>query len=102
MPVAVLGPEFVKVTVPDTGWPAFTFAGNATAAARSATGFPAIVTVTLLLPGFGSTVVVLTAAVTVEVPEEGWVYLMVIGPTLAPAARVVGMPVSVTTPLLAL
>src|SRR5271154_7430130 len=101
VPAAVLGPLLVKVTVPDTVWPALTLAGKVAVVAASASALPAIVAVTLLLFGFGSAVVALMLAVTVEVPEPGWIKLSVMGPTLLPEIMLVGMPVSVMTPVAA-
>jgi hypothetical protein len=72
-PLAELGPLLVYVTVPDTGWPAFTLAGKETALARSASATPVMVAVAVLLAGLGSAVVALIVAVTVEVPVGGCV-----------------------------
>jgi hypothetical protein len=69
----VLGPLLVYSTVPDTGWPAFTLAGKATALAKSATATTAMVAVAVLLAGFGSSVVEVIVAVTVEAPAAGCV-----------------------------
>ena len=73
MPLAVLGPLLLNDTVPETGCPAFTLAGKASVVARSATAAPVIVTVAVLLAGFGSAVVELIEALTVEVADPGWV-----------------------------
>ena len=72
VPLAVLGPLLVYSTVPATGCPAFTLAGKLSVAATSATAAPPMAAVALLLAGFGSLVVELTAALTVDVAEPGW------------------------------
>jgi hypothetical protein len=98
--LAELGPLLVYVTVPDTGWPALTLAGKVTVLARSAAGTPPMVAVAVLFAGFGS---------------RSWRCRSRDGGSArgrlrvahgdradaAPEASVVGMPVKVTTPVLA-
>jgi hypothetical protein len=72
-PLAVLGPLLVYRTVPETGWPALTLAGNVALAGEVGQRAPVIVAVAVLLAGFGSSVEELTVAVTVDVPEGGCV-----------------------------
>ena len=63
----------LKVTVPETLEPALTLAGKLRLVDRSASAEPPIVTLALLLAVFGSAVVALMLAVTVEVAAPGCV-----------------------------
>jgi hypothetical protein len=73
MPLAVLGPALLKVTVPETVEPALTLAGKLSVLDRSASAVPPIVAVAELLAEFGSAVVALMLAVTVDVALPGCV-----------------------------
>ena len=71
MPLAVLGPALLKVTVPETAEPALTLAGKLRLVDRSASAFPPIVAVAELFAVFGSAVVALRLAPTVDVAAPG-------------------------------
>jgi len=73
IPLAVLGPALLKVTVPETFEPAFTLAGKLSVVDRSASAVPPIVAEALLFALFGSAVVAPMLAVTVEVAVPGCV-----------------------------
>src|SRR5277367_1350906 len=70
-PIAVLGPIFANSSVPKTGSPALTLDGKFNFALKSATATPPITTVTLLLLRLLSAMV-MTTALTEELPEGGW------------------------------
>ena len=59
--------------MPATGWPALTAAGKFNLTATSATATPPMTAAAELLAGLGSVVAELIAAVTLDVPEGGWV-----------------------------
>jgi hypothetical protein len=99
---AVLGPAFLNVTVPVTVWPALALVGKLKTAATSAIADPLIVAVALVPEVLGLSVVVVMLAVTVEVPELGCAYVIVIGPTVPPAGKVAGMPTNTIAPVLVL
>ena len=63
----------LKVTVPETADPALTDAGKLSAVDRSASAEPPIVALVELFAAFGSEVVAVTLAVTVDVALPGWV-----------------------------
>jgi hypothetical protein len=71
MPLAVLGPALLKVTVPETVEPALTLAGKLSVLDRSASAVPPIVAVALLLLVLGSVVVAEIAVATVDVALAG-------------------------------
>jgi hypothetical protein len=73
MPLALLGPALLKVTVPDTVEPALTLAGKLRVVDRSASAVPPIVAAAELFVVFGSAVVAATLAVTVDVAAPGCV-----------------------------
>ncbi len=91
----------LKVTVPVTVEPALTLAGKLRLVDRSASAEPPIVAVALLFAALESGVVAVTPAVTVELAAPGCVKYTVIGPTAVPDAKVAGIPLRLTTPLLA-